>query len=48
VWHEGDDLPTCVGTNTADKIHVRLGIVDVEPDREGIGGPRVVWLRCLD
>lgn len=48
VWHEGSYEPTCVGTDTDAKIHVQLGIVDVEPDGEGIGGPRVVWLRCLD
>ena len=47
AWHDGADGPTCVGTDTATRIHVRLGIVDVEPDREGVGGPRVVWLRCL-
>lgn len=47
VWHDGSDGPTCVGTDTAAKTHVRLGIVDVEAVGEGIGGARVVWLRCL-
>jgi hypothetical protein len=47
-WHEGSDGPTCIGTDTTAKTHVRLGVVDVEVDEEGIGGPRVVWLRCLD
>lgn len=47
-WHEGSDRPTCIGTDAAAKTHVRLGIVDVEADREGAGGARVVWLRCLD
>jgi hypothetical protein len=48
MWHEGSDEPTCVGTDPAVKTRVRLGIVDVVAVREGIGGPRVVWLRCLD
>lgn len=48
VWHVGADGPTCIGTDTTTKTHVRLGIVDVEPGGGGIGGPRVVWLRCLD
>jgi len=48
VWHDGADGPTCIGTDTSTKTHVRLGIVDVKPDGEGDGGPRVVWLRCLD
>ncbi|MFE9747099.1 hypothetical protein ACFYOT_19530 [Saccharothrix saharensis] len=46
VWHTGDG-PTCVGTDTAVKTRVRLGIVDVAAGRESFGGPRVVWLRCL-
>ena len=48
VWHEGADGPTCIGTDTSAKTHVRLGIVEVAPDEEGVGGPHVVWLRCLD
>lgn len=48
VWHEGSDLPTCVGTDTAALTRVRLGIVHVAAGEEGIGGPRAVWLRCLD
>jgi hypothetical protein len=48
VWHDGTDGPTCIGTDTAAKTHVRLGIVDVDAGQEGVGGPRVVWLRCLD
>ena len=47
LWHDGADGPTCIGTDTATKTRVRLGIVDVEPGEEGNGGPRVVWLRCL-
>lgn len=46
LWHVGADGPTCVGTDTTKQVRVRLGVVDVEPD-EGIGGPRVVWMRCL-
>ncbi|WP_112227475.1 hypothetical protein [Lentzea atacamensis] len=48
LWHDGTDGPTCAGTDTTTKTRVRLGIVYVEPGREGVGGPRVVWLRCLD
>ncbi|MCX2955328.1 hypothetical protein [Lentzea sp. NEAU-D7] len=48
VWHDGTDGPACVGTDTAVKTRVRLGIVDVEAHQEGVAGPRVVWLRCLE
>ncbi|WP_153278228.1 hypothetical protein [Saccharothrix syringae] len=47
AWHSGDG-PTCVGTDTAVRTRVRLGVVDVDAGGEGVGGPRVVWLRCLD
>ena len=47
VWHDGANGPTCVGTDTSAKTHVQLGIVDVQAGQEGIGGPRVAWLRCL-
>lgn len=49
VWRDGS-LPeaTCVGTDPSSKIRVQLGIVDVEDGGEGIGGSRVVWLRCLE
>lgn len=47
VWHDGADGPTCIGTDTTTKTSVRLGIVDVEAGLDGIGGPRVAWLRCL-
>jgi hypothetical protein len=48
LWHDGSDGPTCIGTDTTVKTHVRLGIIDVQAHQEGIGGPRVMWLRCLD
>jgi hypothetical protein len=48
VWHDGAEGPTCVGTDTTAKTRVQLGIVDVKAGGEGIGGPRVAWLRCLD
>jgi hypothetical protein len=48
VWHQGADGPTCVGTDTTRKTHVRLGIVDVSPDEGVPGRPYVMWLRCLD
>jgi hypothetical protein len=48
MWHDGADGPTCVGTDTASRTHVRLGIVDVKGGQEGTAGPRVVWLRCLN
>ena len=46
-WHDGADLPTCVGTDTDSFTHVSLGLVTVEmPD----GGTReqVTWLECLE
>jgi hypothetical protein len=48
MWHEGGRGPTCVGTDTAAKTHVQLGIVYVETGNGGIGGAHVAWLRCLD
>jgi hypothetical protein len=48
MWHDGTDGPTCVGTDTSTRTRVRLGIVDVDAGQEGVGGPRVVWLHCLD
>jgi hypothetical protein len=48
VWHDGADRPTCVGTDTAVKVHLQLGVVEVKTDAGGVGGPRVVWLRCLE
>ena len=48
LWHNGADGPTCIGTDTTVKTRVRLGIVDVAVGEGGPGGPRVVWLRCLE
>ena len=48
MWHDGSAGPTCIGTDTARMTRVQLGIVDVKVDEEEIGGPRVMWLRCLD
>lgn len=48
TWHSGGGRgPTCVGTVTSEATHVRVGIVEVEAG-EGPGGPRVVWLQCLE
>jgi hypothetical protein len=47
VDHEGADLPTCVGTDTASSTHVRLGLVTVESS-EGARWDQVVWLECLE
>jgi hypothetical protein len=44
--HQGDYVPTCIGTDTAVKTHVELGIVEVRTE-EGVGWKQVVWLRCL-
>jgi hypothetical protein len=46
LWHEGDDSPTCVGTDTTASIHVELGVVHVDSDHGAWS--HVVWLRCLD
>lgn len=48
MWRDSTDGPTCVGTDTTTRTRVRLGVVYAEAHEEGIGGPRVVWLRCLD
>ncbi|EHR63742.1 hypothetical protein [Saccharomonospora cyanea] len=45
-WHGGGGGPTCVGTDTGAKTHVRLGVVDV--DTGGASWRHVVWLRCLE
>jgi hypothetical protein len=47
VEHEGADLPTCVGIDTASSTHVRLGLVTVESP-EGARWDQVVWLECLE
>jgi hypothetical protein len=47
VEHEGADLPTCVGTDTASSTHVRLGLVTVESP-EGARWDQVAWLECLE
>jgi hypothetical protein len=48
TWHlAGGRGPTCVGTDTSEATHVRVGIVEVEAG-EGLGGPHVVWLQCLE
>jgi hypothetical protein len=47
VEHEGADLPTCVGTDTASSTHVRLGLVRVESP-EGATWDQVAWLECLE
>lgn len=47
VQHDGADLPTCIGTDTASSIHVRLGLVTVaSPD--GARWDQVTWLECLE
>jgi hypothetical protein len=47
VQHDGADLPTCIGTDTASLTHVRLGLVTVEsPD--SARWDQVTWLECLE
>lgn len=46
-WHDGADIPTCVGTDMSSFTHVRLGLVTVEtPD--GLTWEQVAWLECLE
>lgn len=46
-WHEGDDTPTCIGTETTSSLtDVELGVITVEA--EGASWEQVVWLRCLE
>ncbi|QRP49094.1 hypothetical protein [Amycolatopsis sp. FDAARGOS 1241] len=47
TWYLGADLPTCIGRDTTAKVHVKLGVVTVEPGDDVFGGRHVVWLRCL-
>jgi hypothetical protein len=51
VWHNGADLPTCVGTDTTTRTHVQLGIVDIDSsgsdDVNVWTESYVAWLRCL-
>ena len=44
-WTEADDSPECLGANTP--VLIRMGVVDVRPNGDAPGGPRVVWLECL-
>jgi hypothetical protein len=45
--HDGADLPTCVGNDTASSTHVRLGLVTVDSP-EGARWDQVTWLECLE
>lgn len=47
AWHDGADLPTCVGTDTGAFTRVRMGVVEVRP-QDAPARAHVVWLECLD
>ncbi len=46
-WHDGADIPTCVGTDTGSFTHVKLALITLESAN---GGTReqVTWLECLE
>jgi len=45
AWH--DTFPTCLEPMASDQS-VRLGVVQVRPQRQAPGRSVVVWLECLD
>ena len=45
VWHEGSDLPTCVGNDPTVTTHVRMGVIHVKSDPAPAN--TVVWVECL-
>lgn len=47
MWHDGAEIPTCVGTDTGSFTHVRLGLVTVEKPDRGTW-EQVSWLECLE
>ena len=47
VWHEGSDIPTCVGNDTGSFSHVMLGLITVETPDGGVWD-QVTWLECVD
>src|SRR5690606_25791400 len=47
LTHEGDDLPTCVGTDPSSSTRVQLGLVTVETPDGGVRD-QVSWLECLE
>jgi hypothetical protein len=47
VWHDGADVPTCIGTDTTALTHVRLGVVKVQ-NQDGMAWNQVPWLECLE
>lgn len=45
VWHHGE-IPTCIGTDTASRTRVQLGLIDVTS--QYVTYAQVAWLRCLE
>lgn len=45
--HDGADLPTCIGSDTTSRTHVRLGLVTVTSS-EGGWWDHVTWVECLE
>lgn len=46
VWHDGADMPTCIGTDTSSLTRVELSVITVKS--EGATWEHVVSLRCLE
>jgi hypothetical protein len=45
VWHDGAQLPSCIGNDPAVTTRVRLGVIHVKSD--GAPANTVVWIECL-
>lgn len=46
VWHDGTELPTCIGNDPRSRTAVQLSVVTVELD-DGTSWDQVVVVRCL-
>jgi hypothetical protein len=44
-WHQGGTPPSLAQPNTGQKV--RLGVVNVKPTQEALGGPVVAWVEVL-
>ncbi len=47
-WHEGTDLPTCIGDDPTVSTRVRMGVVPVNNGQDRPSpADTVVWIECL-
>jgi hypothetical protein len=45
VWHEGSDVPTCIGNDPSVTTRVRMGVIHVKSAPAPAN--TVVWIECL-